>query len=423
VTILSVEDDLGRVWWGNDQSESKKPVFQRPVISPQLAYLVTDVLKDEPARWLTLRHPNPLEIGRPVAAKIGQTLDQHDAWAIGYTPQLLVSAWVGGRKSEGQDNNQIVDSETAASLWNAVIKYASRDLPPDDWSVPAGVSRMAVCNPSGLLPSTECPDVVSEVFLNGTEPTQSDNLYEKIQINRETGRLATAFTPPELIEQRTYLVVPPEASEWARLASLPIPPVDFDIILSREESSPDVKITSPAMLAQVLGEIPILGSASGDDFAYYRLQYGKGLNPQEWIQIGNDQNTPVDEGELGTWDTGGLDGLYTLQLEVVREDQRVDNALAQVTVDNQPPQVEIISPVAGEKAILKDDQLILLVEASDNLAVQSVAFHIDGELVDLRSDPPYAVPWKASVGEHILRAIATDQAGNKSDAQSEFMVK
>ncbi len=122
---------------------------------------------------------NPLEIGRPVAAKIGQTSDRLNAWTVGYTPELLVSVWLGKRTDEGgRRTSEGHTPESAAALWHAIIQYATRDLPPDDWQLPQGVSRLSVCNPSGLLPSADCPNVVSEVFLNGTEPTQADNLYK-----------------------------------------------------------------------------------------------------------------------------------------------------------------------------------------------------------------------------------------------------
>ncbi|HQX00712.1 MAG TPA: hypothetical protein PLQ94_01280, partial [Anaerolineales bacterium] len=64
----------------------------------------------------------------------------------------------------------------------------------------------------------------------------------------------------------------------------------------------------------------------------YRVQVGKGLNPQEWIQLGSDVNTPIEDGVLAEWDTKGLSGLYAIQLLVVRNDQVVETAVIQVTV-------------------------------------------------------------------------------------------
>jgi len=67
----------------------------RPIITPQLAYLMNNVLSDETARWPSLGHPNPLEIGLPVAAKIGRTSDGESNWTIGYTPQRVIGVWLG----------------------------------------------------------------------------------------------------------------------------------------------------------------------------------------------------------------------------------------------------------------------------------------------------------------------------------------
>jgi hypothetical protein len=59
---------------------------------------------------------------------------------------------------------------------------------------------------------------------------------------------------------------------------------------------------------------------------------GQGLNPQDWIQV-NEGTAPITNGLLATWDTSGLSGLYAVQLQVVRADQRVDSAVIQLTVN------------------------------------------------------------------------------------------
>jgi hypothetical protein len=40
---------------------------------------------------------------------------------------------------------------------------------------------------------------------------------------------------------------------------------------------------------------------------------------------------------LAEWDTSGFNGLYAIQLVVVRSDQRVEIAVTQVTVNNPQP--------------------------------------------------------------------------------------
>ncbi|NOH01494.1 MAG: hypothetical protein HND47_05725 [Chloroflexi bacterium] len=296
------------------------------VVTPAMAYLMTHVLSDEPARWDTWGRQNALEIGKPAGVKPGQTFDGKDAWVVGYTPHLSVAVWTGAR-----GENDLVTPRFPAVLWNALMQTASANQPADDWSAPQGVTPMTVCDPSGMLPTRECPNLVTEIFLNGSEPTQADMLFREFAINRETGLLATVFTPPELIDNRVFMLIPEEARAWALSAGVPIPPTTYDAIQA-PPVDPFANITSPQLFADVSGSVLIMGTAAGDDFMYYRVQVGKGLNPQEWIQLGSDHFTPVEGGLLAEWDTTGLSGLYAVQLIVVRNDQAVDTAVIQVTV-------------------------------------------------------------------------------------------
>jgi hypothetical protein len=157
-------------------------------------------------------------------------------------------------------------------------------------------------------------------------------MYRRFSINRETGLLATVFTLPQLIEERVYLVVPPDARAWAESTGLEIPPDAYDVIQA-PQINPDVNISAPELFTEVNGEVRIEGTAAGEEFVSYRVLAGQGLNPQEWIQIA-EENEPVTDGLLAEWDTSELNGLYALQLQVIRTDQRVDTAIIQVTVSN-----------------------------------------------------------------------------------------
>ncbi len=282
------------------------------IVSPQLAYLITDILG----------RPNPLEIGIPAASKTGQTLDGSESWAAGYTPHRVTVVWVGG----GQTG-------AAAGLWSSIMQSASRGQAPDGWKLPDGVLRLKVCDPSGMLPTAACPNLADEVFLDGFQPTQTDSLYEAVSVNRETGLLATVFTSPQLLEQRVYMRVPPEAQAWADSAQLSKPPTAYDTI-QQPPTDPNVHINTPAMFATIKGKVKIEGSAVGSDLAYYRLQYGAGLNPQNWSQIGADSKAPLSEGTLAEWDTSSLNGLYALQLLVVHGDNSITTATVMVTIKN-----------------------------------------------------------------------------------------
>ena len=321
ITVLRVERDDGSVWldWSTPQA--------KPVVTPGLAYLMNNALSDESARLDTLRSSNVLEVGTPAAVKIGQTDDALDTWTIGYSPSRVVAVWTGAR-----GKNQL-SPRFPAVLWNALMQIALQDLPAEGWAVPADVSTINVCDPSGMLPTSDCPNLVSEVFLNGNEPVQPDNMYRKFSINRETGLLATVFTLPQLIEDRVYLVVPLDARSWAESVGLAIPPSDYDVIQAPHIDE-NVNITSPDLFSEVSGNVEIKGTAAGDDFVSYSVSVGQGLNPQQWIQVA-EGNQPVTNGQLAEWNTNGLSGLYAVQLQVVRSDQKVDSAIIQVTVKQE----------------------------------------------------------------------------------------
>jgi membrane peptidoglycan carboxypeptidase len=321
-SVLRVETSDGAVWLDWSQPESQS------VVSPQLAYLMNNALSDGPARWPSWGNPNVTEIDRPAAVKPGWT-GGPDAWTIGYTPARLVAVWTG---SQAPDISPLsLSPRLPAALWSALMQTASTSLPADGWTPPTGITEMEVCDPSGLLPTVDCPDIVREVFMNGFEPTQADNLFHAYSINRETGLLATVFTSPDLVEERVFMSVPAEARKWAAEAGIPVEPVTYDAI-QPGAPDPNVNITSPALFAEVNGRLQLTGTAAGNGFQYYRIQVGEGLYPREWRQVGGDFTTPIINGPLAEWDTSGLNGLYAIQLLVVYADQRVETAVVLVMI-------------------------------------------------------------------------------------------
>ncbi len=390
-----------------------------PVVTRQIAFLTTNVLSDEKARRATLGHPNSLEIGRPAAVKVSVTVVNESAWAVGYVPQLAVGVWMG--PSQGAMGG--FTAEMPAGLWHAIMQYATSKMPVQDFSVPSGVSLVQVCNPSGLLVSDICPSIAQEVFLSGNEPTQVDNLYQKYAVNRETGLLATIFTPPELVEEKVFLAVPPQAEAWAKEAGLATPPDTYDSITAPPRVSEDVQISDPQMFDHVAGKIDIRGIVGGEKFLYYRLQVGQGLNPQKWLQIGEDVKSTVNNGTLGSWDSTGLEGLYVIQLQVVRQDARVDQANLQLTVDNTAPVVKILSPQMDEQFSYQPGMTVMLnVSATDNLVVQLVEFYVDDNKEATLLEPPFVIMWDAIPGKHTLLVKVNDLAGNQSEATITFIV-
>lgn len=416
---LRLDDVAGNAWftWSTTQ--------QRPVLSPPLAYLITHALSDEIVRWPRFGHPNPLEIGRPAAAKVGSDPDGRHAWVVGYTPQLVTVIHLGIAADAPPSPERASQLLSAAmGVYSAAMKYAHQGRPVQGWTAPPGIVTLKVCDPSGLLPTAACPNVVEEVFLEGNQPLQADRLFRTLAINRESGRLATVFTPPDLIVERSFLTIPAEAQTWAEQAGFASPPQVYDPIPLLPPPSPQLHLTSPAMFSVVRGTVSIRGSVQLEDLDFYRLQVGEGLNPQTWLQIGEDGHRAIQEGELAVWDTGDLNGVYTVELLAVRRDRRVERALAIVTVDNQPPALQVLAPLPQEEIALQQrPTLVFLAEAGDDLGATTVEFYLDGRLLGAIPQPPYALAWSATPGNHTLRLRALDRAGNVTEVTVTFTVR
>ena len=410
VAILRVEDPEGRILYEYTQPETQQ------ILSPPLAFLINDVLSDNDARRAAFGNPNPLELDRPAGAKTGTTNDFRDNWTLGYVPHLTVGVWVGN--SDFTPMEDVSGLTGAAPIWHALMQYAAQDLPIEAWPAPPGVVQVDICDPSGQLPTRYCPTVVKESFIAGTEPTAFDNLYQLFRINRETGRLATVFTPPELVDEQVFFIPPLEAADWARESGLAQPPTEYDTVYEPPPSG-DALLASPQPFSYLHGLVQVNGTANAPDenFALFRLQYGAGLNPSQWFQIGADRTDPVENGELGQWDTSALAGLYSLQLIVVRQDQSFAVATVQVTVDNQAPAARLLQPQPGQSFRLSDESIAIQAQVEDNLRVERVEFYVDGVRVHTGTVGPFTYRWPISgAGQHTVLVRVYDGAGNSAEA-------
>jgi membrane peptidoglycan carboxypeptidase len=240
-----------------------------PILSPQLSFLVNQVLSDDLSRAPSMGFPSFLQIGRTSAAKLGSTIDKKNAWTVGYSPERVIVSWVGNQESANK--KQEINPRWAAGIWRSLMQYSTRDLSSTSWQEPPGLTHMDVCDPSGLLPTADCTNIVPEVFINGNEPRQYDALYVKAAVNFETGKLATVFTPPEMITEKVFLAIPKEYQGWAKKAGIPLLPDSYDAVRT-ELDNPAIHFSNPSMFGYVRGEVIITGTASSQNFTSYKVE-------------------------------------------------------------------------------------------------------------------------------------------------------
>jgi len=159
IFVERVLDRNGQVIEEN-QSEAEQ------VISPQTAYVMTDLLKavvQEGTGWRVKA------LHRPVAGKTGTTNDLRDAWFMGYTPQLATGVWVGydDRTPMGKGET---GSRAASPIWLYFMKQVLKSMPVEDFPVPEGVVFAKIDAKTGLLASPYSKKTVFQAFREGTEP-------------------------------------------------------------------------------------------------------------------------------------------------------------------------------------------------------------------------------------------------------------
>jgi len=330
--ILWVEDRAGKVLVDHRQR------YGDPVVAPEMAYLLTNILSDAQARCLVFACPNNLELpDRSVAAKTGSTNDNRDAWTVGYTPDIAVGVWVGNNDNSQMAN--VIGSSGAGPIWNAFMRRAHENISPHSFPRPAGIVDREVCVLSGAEPSLYCPEKHSEVFsLDNLPPKAAQDWFRQIELDANSGLLANEFCRTNIISE--IMVDLSQISdplgrawtqEWAGQRGLKIAPTESCTV---GDEAPQVSISPPANAEVSSGLIEIRGTVQLPDFDYYELTFGQGLQPEAWGWISGPHRGIVQADVLGTWQIpSDLEpGTYTLRVVAVNKRGAQFEARAQITV-------------------------------------------------------------------------------------------
>jgi 1A family penicillin-binding protein len=127
--ILRIEDSDGNI------IEENKRTGQR-VLPIQVCREINDVLSDNDARAPMFGYYSTLYFGEDyqVAVKTGTTQNYQDAWAIGYTPSIVIGVWAGNNNNSAMLERPGV--VLAGVIFHNVMEQAFSKYPPIQFNPP-----------------------------------------------------------------------------------------------------------------------------------------------------------------------------------------------------------------------------------------------------------------------------------------------
>ena len=128
--IIKILDRNGKVLYEHKSNPTQ-------VVKPETAYMMISMMEDV----MTRGTGRGAAINRPCAGKSGTTSDYHDAWFVGFTPDLACAVWIG------DDNNDSLGGMTGggepATLWRTFMSNALANTPASDFDAPDGFKMPA----------------------------------------------------------------------------------------------------------------------------------------------------------------------------------------------------------------------------------------------------------------------------------------
>lgn len=167
---------INRVTTGDGTTVAAPAGQKNEVVRPEVAYVLTDMLKDVVNRGTAAR------LGargfKNVAGKTayaGKTGTSRDGWFAGYTPSIVCIVWVGF-----DDGSQLglKGADSALPIW-ADFMTAALEAHPEwngDWQMPDGVRQEEIDTTTGKLATNESVSKRTELFISGTGPSTDAEL-------------------------------------------------------------------------------------------------------------------------------------------------------------------------------------------------------------------------------------------------------
>ena len=136
------------------------------VLDPMTAYQMTSMLEGVVQRGTGTAAK---ALGKPIAGKTGTTNDYHDAWFIGFSPDLVVGVYIGYDKPRSLGRGE-TGGALATPIFVDFMTPVLADTPAIPFRVPPGMNFIPIDRKTGLHANAGGPGVILEAFKPGTGP-------------------------------------------------------------------------------------------------------------------------------------------------------------------------------------------------------------------------------------------------------------
>lgn len=455
-SVLKIIDGNGNVVY--ERNIEKIVSDSEQVVSPETAFLITDILSDESGRARPESWNSFLGMpGRPSAAKTGTSTGKegnithpHDVWTVGYTPQVTAVVWMGNNKGwEGNPKGFLRDDASgltnAANPWREIMIAAHQDLEVEEFPQPEGVKRIAISTLSGKRVPENFPKefVTEDFFAVNALPDKHDTSLKVVRLEEVSQKLPNEYTPESAIKEFVYIEFHsyfPENPKWeepvrawlsanrGKLSEqlgianiIPFVPEEYTSLYSKDtlENAPQIAILSPSNMGVVspprVNVETAINASNGvsEVLLTWNGEIVARKTSEPWVFT-----IPLEETKVGS--------LHVLEAEVTDRLGYTSNMSVNVKVgeDTLPPDVSFIYP--NEGGVLEKGALVQIgIDAIDrNSSVKKVNLFLDGELLQSFTSRPYQYSWvvDSSDGEHSFSAVAIDESGNTREESLSFQV-
>lgn len=228
----------------------------KTAMSPETAYMITDILKDTITEGTGT---NAQIAGLYQAGKTGTSNYTDDEYAklgissgvypdilfAGYTPNYSISVWTGYNKKMTPVTSE--SSHVASDVYRELMQYVSANVTNTDWEMPSGLIRVGgelyykdqyTVRSNTVAPSTTIPSS-SYVQTPGSSTTETTTQTSSTSQSESTAESSTESTTAETSEPASSTTVPSSSSEESSTPSSSTLPSSSEPATSEADAAND----------------------------------------------------------------------------------------------------------------------------------------------------------------------------------------